>query len=83
MASLEVLEALIREKVESEKLSHRRLTGHLQQQQLYPGERGFSVRSLERFCSTKGIHKTSRLSEPEIDTAVSDNITKVSCNAHV
>ena len=81
MASLEVLEALIREKVESEKWSHRRLSTYLQQ--LYPGERGFSVRSLERFCSAKGIHKTSRLSEPEIDTAVSDNITKVSFSAHV
>ena len=76
MASLEELEDLIREKVETERWTHRRLSAYLQH--MYRGQRGFSVRSLERFCSAKGIHKTSRLSAQEVDTAVSDSIAKVS-----
>ena len=76
MATLEELEDLIREKVETERWTHRRLSAYLQH--MYCGQRGFSVRSLERFCSAKGIHKTSRLSAQEVDTAVSDSIAKVS-----
>ena len=76
MASLEELEDFIREKIETERWTHRRLSAYLQQ--VYCGGRGFSVRSLQRFCSAKGIHKTSRLSAQEIDTAVSDSIAKVS-----
>jgi len=75
MASLQELEDLVREKVEIEQWTHAKLSSYLQQ--LYPGSRGFSVRSLERFCSTKGIHKISRLCEQEVDTAVSDAIAKV------
>ena len=75
MASLEGLEDIVREKVETERWTHEQLSNYLQQ--LYPGIRGFSVRSLERFCSTNGIHKTSRLSGQEVDAAVSDAIAKV------
>ena len=35
------------------------------------------MRSLERFCSERGLHKTSRLSAREVDAAVSDAVAKV------
>ena len=75
MATLEGLEDFIREKVEKERWTHTQLSIHLQQ--AYPGQRGFSVRSLERFCGAAGIHKTARLSEHELDKAVADAIAKV------
>jgi len=75
LASLEELKDLVREKVEVERWTQAKLSSYLQQ--LYPGSRGFGVRSLERFCSAKGIHKTSRLCEQKVDTAVSDAIAKV------
>ena len=43
----------------------------------YPGIRGFSIRSIERFCQEKGIHKTSRLSQTEIKEAVAAGVAKV------
>lgn len=75
MADLEEIEDFIREKVERNKWTHVRLSRHLQE--LYPGMRGFSIRSLERFCSNKGIHKTSRLSAGQIDEVVGEAVAKV------
>ena len=75
MAALEGLEDFIREKIEKEHWTHKELSAHLQH--AYPGQRGTSVRSLERFCSVKGIHKTARLSTQHLDEVVSDAIAKV------
>ena len=75
MAGLEHLESLIREKVEKERWTHDRLSDFLQR--AYPGVRGLSVRSLQRFCSEKGIHKTARISEQELDRVVADAVAKV------
>ena len=36
----------------------------------HPGQRGFSVRSVERFCSNRGIHKTPRINDQKLDEAV-------------
>ena len=36
------------------------------------------VRSLERFCGAKDIHRTSRLEDGEVDQAVSDAVSMVS-----
>jgi len=52
MATLEGLVDFISEKVEKEHWMHAKISAHLQQ--AYPGERGFSVRSPERFCIAKG-----------------------------
>ena len=49
----------------------------------YPGLRGVSIHSWERFCSVKGIHKSSRLGKPQLAEAVSDAITKVYISIHV
>lgn len=76
MASLDNSESFIRRKVEKEGWTHAKLSNHLQG--LYPESKGFSVRSLQRFCSEKNIHKTSRLGAQEVDVVVADAVAKVS-----
>ena len=80
MANLEGLEAFIRKKVEKERWTHVKLSAFLRES--YPGMRGVSIRSMERFCSVKGIHKSSRLSKQQLDEAVSDAIAKVYISVH-
>lgn len=46
-------------------------------QQMYPGNRGFSVRSLQRYCSRENIHKTSRLSDTELHYVVQESVLQV------
>ena len=75
MAKLEQFEVEIREKVEKEHWTHARLTSHLKA--AHPGERGFSVRSIEKFCSENDIHKTAKLSDVEVDDLVAEAIDKV------
>ena len=75
MDSLDGLEEFVREKVEKERWTHSKISEHLQQ--AYPGVKGFSVRSLQRFCSDKGIRKTARLSEQELDEAVAGAVSQV------
>lgn len=75
MAALEGLTDYVREKVEKDRMTHGQLSIHLQE--IYPGVRGFSVRSLERFCSQNSIHRTARPSDQQLDEAVSDAIEQV------
>ena len=73
--SLDVFEDYIRHKVEVERISHLQLSSDLKAR--YPGSRGFSVRTIERFCADKGIHKSSRLSSSELEQVVSASVAKV------
>ncbi len=75
MATLKSMEKLIRDKIEGERWSHKKLSEFLKEK--YPGGTGFSVRSIQRFCSVENIHKTSRLSSIDLDTSVADAIAKV------
>ena len=75
MSALDELEDFLRTKIEKERWTHPKLSAYLQG--LYPGRRGFGVRSLENFCRAKNIHKTSRLNTSEIDTVVSGAVAKV------
>ena len=75
MAALEGLEDLIREKVEQDRWSHAQLSDFLKQS--YPGVQGFSIRSIQRFCQEKNIHKTARVTDQELDEAVSDAVSRV------
>ena len=75
MSALEALKDLIREKIEKDRWTHRQLSDHLVQ--AYPGERGFSVRSLQRFCAENDIHKTERIDESALNQVVTDAIAKV------
>ena len=52
--------------------------GQLSLQQLYPGKRGYSIRSLEQFCGENNIHRTARPSSQQLDLAVSRAIEQVS-----
>ena len=69
MSTLEDFEDLVREKIVKERWTHKQISGFLMES--CPGQRGFSVRSIERFCSNKGIHKTSRINDLSLDVAVS------------
>jgi len=75
MAALEGLEGLIKEKVEQDHWTHVQLSDFLKQS--YPGVQGFSERSIRRFCHEKNIHKTARVTDTELDEAVSDAVSKV------
>ncbi|XP_065891603.1 uncharacterized protein [Dysidea avara] len=72
---LDELEEFIREKIEKERWTHKRMSLHLQYK--YPSRKGLSVRSLERFCRERNIHKTSRLTKPELDEVVAAAVSEV------
>ena len=69
MSALEGFEDLIRDKIENERWTHKQISTFLMES--CPGQRGFSMRSIERFCGNKGIHKTSRIDDRSLDVAVS------------
>ena len=75
MAKLQSFTDFIREKVEKESWTHAQLSDHFHA--LYPAESGFSVRSIQRLCNEKGIKRTSRISDADLDVAVSEAINKV------
>ncbi len=74
--ALDRFEAFIRRKVEEDHASHAQISEELIA--TYPGEKGFSERSVRRFCQDKNIHKTSRMSQPEVNRAVAQAVLKVS-----
>ncbi|XP_019859201.1 PREDICTED: uncharacterized protein LOC109587405 isoform X2 [Amphimedon queenslandica] len=69
------MEDFVHSKVVGEQWTHLQLSCHLQS--LYPGVRGFSVRSIQRFCASKDIHRTSQLDTNEVEQAVTEAVTKV------
>ena len=78
MAKMEQFEQFIREKIVDERWSHGQLKEYFTGQ--FPGEKGFSIRSIERFCRSKHIHKTSRAGTEIVDEAVSEAVAKVIMN---
>ena len=60
-----------------DRLTHRQLSEELQNR--FPGSRGCSIPSIKLFCSQRGIHKTSRLSNADVENVVADAIAKVLC----
>ena len=75
MAKLQQFEVEIRDKIEKEHWTHAQLSSYLKV--AYPGERGFSVRSIEKFCSDNNIHKVAKLSDADVDELVAEAIDKV------
>ena len=59
MSALKDFEEFIRDKIEKERWTHKQISAFLEE--THPGQRGFSVRSVERFYSYKGIHKPHEL----------------------
>lgn len=76
MSRLQNLESYIRKRITEDGITHSELSEELQH--TYADERGLSTRSLERFCSTKGIRKTSRLPQESVERAVEEAILRVS-----
>lgn len=78
MAALEEIsgiEGFIRRRVEFKRETHEQISEALQQ--LYPGTKGLSSRSVRRFCNNHNIHATSRLSPPELSRVVSTAVSQV------
>ncbi len=75
MSVLENFESLIRQKVEKERWTHKQISDFLKRR--YPGVRGLSVRSIERLCCSKNIHKTVQILERELDDIVCTAVSKV------
>lgn len=75
MSALDRFEDVIRQKVEEEYATHAQISEELAT--MFPGERGFSARNVRRFCQMKNIHKTSRMSESEVEHAVEQAVQKV------
>lgn len=69
------LKTFISLKFVEENLTYEELSKVLQQ--MYPGQKGFSVRSLQRYCSEESIHKTSRLSVRELNEVVQESVIQV------
>ena len=74
--SLHDMETFIRDKIAQENWTHSRLCNYLKRR--YPNSRGISIRSIQRFCADKDIHKTCRLTTSELDEVVSEAIRTVS-----
>ena len=55
--------------------THKRLSDELKA--LYPGQRGFSERSVRPFCQDNGIHYRGGLSSNEVDIVVSQAVQEV------
>jgi len=73
--ALEDLEDFVRYKIEVEKMTHPQLRDLLQLE--FPGEKGFSLRSIEKFCSLKGIKKTLKIDDQDLDEIVSEAVSYV------
>ena len=75
MAALEQFEDFVREKIVVERCTHKQINDELQQS--LPGEKGFSVRSVERFCSNKEISKTCDIEDQDLDEVVRSAVLQV------
>ena len=73
--ALEEFEDLVREKVEGGHYTYKQISDQFKE--AFPGERGFSVRSVERFCNHKGIRKTSEIDDQELDMIISEAVSQV------
>ena len=75
MTSLDNFEEFVKEKVEIYKCTHQQVSDELKS--LFPGERGFSLRSVERFCCEKGIKKTTEIDDQQLDDVISEAVRQV------
>jgi DNA repair protein RadC len=75
LESLTLAEPLFRDRVRRGR-SHKAIAQELQQQ--CPSLRGLSTKSVCRFCSNNGIHRSSRLSTHEVDSVVEQYVARVS-----
>ena len=75
LAQVPGVEDLVREKILKERKSYMMVSHELQQ--LYPGLRGLSPRSVRRYCQEKAIYPTSRLSDAQLDAVITISVAQV------
>ena len=75
MAQLEQFEDFVREKIEKEQWNHEQLSTYFSAK--YQGKKGFSIRTVRRFCAEKNIRKTTKLSDADVDECISEAIAQV------
>lgn len=75
-SALEEFDELIKEKVE-QRWTHKEISSYLISEYGDIRVRGLSTRSVQRYCVKKGIHKTSRLNDEDLDVAVMNATAKV------
>ena len=69
------IEDLVILKIEQEQWTHKDLSEYFKKR--FPNIKGASIRSIERFCNLKNIHKTSRPTYLQLNNAVSRAVHKV------
>ena len=74
--SLDSLEVFVRQKIVNDRWTYKTLSEYLIAANPQ-AVRGFSVRSIERFCSEHNIHRTSRLSKHEVAESVRQAVREV------
>ena len=75
MAALEDHENFIREFLGKKESTFEELSEYLQA--TYPGVRGFSCRSIKRFCSERGIKRRGMVCDEGLDNAVGLAVSEV------
>ena len=77
LSTIPGIETLLHRKVVVERKSFEIISRELQE--AYPHiTRGLASRSVRRFCSERGIHATSRLTDADLDRVVATSVSKVS-----
>ena len=77
LSTIPGIETLLHRKVVVERKSFEIISRELQE--AYPHiTRGLASRSVRRFCSERGIHATSRLTDVSLDRVVATSVSKVS-----
>ena len=64
------LKSFIQVKLVEERLTYKELSELLQKN--FPGIKGLSTRTLQRYCSNEGIQKTSKLSDDALDRVIEE-----------
>ena len=78
MSLLQEYEGYIRKRILDDGVSHKELSEELKQLQGCADSTGFSLRSIQRFCHEKDIHKLLNLSQTQMEEAVMAGVAMVS-----
>jgi len=75
ISALEELEGFVRHRIEVQKFTHKKLQRELHER--FPGEKGFSISSIEKFCAQKDIKRTTDIDEQHLDEVISQAVSQV------
>ena len=75
--SLDPLEDFVWKKIEEEGWSQLQLSDYLKTEFGTTSTKGYSVRSIQRFCQERDIHRTARMPEVELQKTVKQAVSEV------